>query len=70
MDFGTNKMAVKVIREGAFGGTFFREIYSRLDGNKTHGKNSISWKILIRSFIVQIIMMLVSTKIVLDAERG
>ena len=42
MDFGTNKMAVKVIREGAFGGTFFREIYSRLDGKKTHGKNSIS----------------------------
>ena len=32
MDFVANKMAVEVIREGAFGGTFFRDIYSSLNG--------------------------------------
>ena len=28
MDFGANKMLMKVIREGAFGGTYFRDNYS------------------------------------------
>ena len=28
MDFGANKTPVEVIREGAFGGTYFRDIYS------------------------------------------
>ena len=28
MDFGANRMLVVVIREGAFGGTYFRDIYS------------------------------------------
>ena len=28
MDFGANKTLVQVIREGAFGGTYFRDIYS------------------------------------------
>ena len=28
MDFGTNKTPVKIINEGAFGGTYFRDIYS------------------------------------------
>ena len=28
MNFGANKMSVEVIKEGAFGGTYFREIYS------------------------------------------
>ena len=27
MDFGANKTPVEVIREGAFGGTYFRDIY-------------------------------------------
>ena len=27
MDFGANKTPVEVIREGAFGGNYFREIY-------------------------------------------
>ena len=27
MDFGANKTMVKVIKEGAFGGTYFRDIY-------------------------------------------
>ena len=32
MDFGANKTAVEVIKEGAYGGTYFRDIYSGIDG--------------------------------------
>ena len=32
MDFGANKTAVKVIREGAFEGTYFKDIYSGVTG--------------------------------------
>ena len=28
MDFGTNKTPVEIIKEEAFGGTYFRDIYS------------------------------------------
>ena len=40
MDFGTNKRPVEIIREGAFGGTYFRDIYS--DVNDKIYKNT--WK--------------------------
>ena len=40
MDFGVNIAPIEVIREGAFGGTYFRDIYSGLTG-KWHKK---SWK--------------------------
>ena len=40
MDFGPNKTPVEVIKEGAFGGTYFREIYSSHNG-KWYKK---SWK--------------------------
>ena len=32
MDFGANKTPVEVIREGAFGGTYFGDIYSGVNG--------------------------------------
>ena len=32
MDFGANKTHVKIIKEGAFGGTYFRYIYSGVNG--------------------------------------
>ena len=32
MNFGTNKTPVKIIKEGAFGGTYFRDIYSGVNG--------------------------------------
>ena len=32
MNFGANKTSVEVIREGAFGGTYFRDIYSDVTG--------------------------------------
>ena len=40
MDFGANKTSVEVIKEGAFGGTYFRDIYSGVNG-KWHRN---SWK--------------------------
>ena len=40
MDFGVNKTSVEVIKEGAFGGTYFRDIYSGVNG-KWYKK---SWK--------------------------
>ena len=32
MDFGTNKTPVEIIKEVAFGGTYFRNIYSGING--------------------------------------
>ena len=32
MDFGANKPAIEVIKEGAFGGTYFGDIYSSVTG--------------------------------------
>ena len=40
MDFGANKTPIEVIREGAFEGNYFREIYSGISG-KWYRK---SWK--------------------------
>ena len=38
-------------------------------GTENHGQNSISWKVLIKSIIAQIIMMSVSINMVLNAEH-
>ena len=32
MDFGANKKSVEIIKEGAFGGTYFRDIFSGVTG--------------------------------------
>ena len=40
MDFGANKITIEIIREGAFGRTYFRGIYSGING-KWYKK---SWK--------------------------
>ena len=32
MKFGANKTPIEVIKEGAFGGTYFRDIYSGING--------------------------------------
>ena len=32
MDFGANKTTVEIIEEDAFGGTYFRDIYSSING--------------------------------------
>ena len=38
MDFSPNKTPIEIIKEGAFGGTYFRDIYSNI--NKKWCKNS------------------------------
>ena len=40
MDFGANITPVEIIKEGAFGGTYFRDIYSSIN-SKWYRK---SWK--------------------------
>ena len=44
MDLGANKTPIELIREGAFGGTYFRDICSGVTGKwyKRHGSNLIS----------------------------
>ena len=32
MDFSPNKMTIETIKEGAFGGTYFKDIYSNVTG--------------------------------------
>ena len=67
MDFSPNKTPIKIIQEGAFGGTYFRVIYSGIN-EKWYRK---SWKEFdqLKSIIVQIIMMSVSVNMVLNAEH-
>ena len=44
MDFSTNKTPVEIVKEGAFGGTYFRDIYLGINGKwyKNSWKNLIS----------------------------
>ena len=71
MKFGTNKTTVEVIKEGAFGVTYYRDIYSGINEKwyKKPWKEFDKLKNLIRSFIVQIIMMSVRINMVLNAEH-
>ena len=41
MDFSPNETPIEIIKEGAFGGAYFRDVYSNInkDGTKIHGKN-------------------------------
>ena len=41
MDFSPNKTPIEIVKEGAYGGTYFRYIYLNLmkNGTKIHGKN-------------------------------
>ena len=44
MNFSPNKAPIEIIKEGAFGGTYFRDIYSGANEKctKIHGKNLFS----------------------------
>ena len=68
MDFGTNKTPVEVIREGAFRGTYFRDIYSNVTDKwyKKSWKEFNQLKILIKSIIVQTVTMLILINTVLN----
>ena len=67
MKSGANKTPVEIIKEGACGGTYFRDIYSGITGKSW--KEFDQLKTLIKSIIVQIIMMSVSINMVLNAEH-
>ena len=60
MDFGTNKTPVEVIREGAFRGTYFRDIYSNVTDKwyKKSWKEFNQLKILIKSIIVTMLILI------------
>ena len=60
MKFSPNKIPVEIIKEGAFGGTYFRDIYPGINEKwykKFHGKNLFIYIILMLNFMHQIIMM-------------
>ena len=59
MNFSPNKTPFEVIRKSAFGGTYFRDIYSSINEKwyKNLWKESDQLKILMRNFMHQIIMM-------------
>ena len=62
MEFHPNKTPIKIIEEEAFGGTYFRDIYSGVNGKWYRN----SWKefneliVLIKNIILQIIMMMLN----------
>ena len=59
MNFSPNKTPIEIIKEGAFGGTYFRDIYPGI--NEKWYKNSweefVHLKILVQNYMHQIIMM-------------
>ena len=55
MDFGANKTPVEIIKEGAFGGTYFRDNYSGVNG-KWYRK---SWKEFAQTIMM---LMLINVK--------
>ena len=58
MSFNPNKTPIEIIKEGAFGGTYFRNIYSGI--NEKWYKNScrfVHLKNISANFMHQIIMM-------------
>ena len=68
MDFGTNKRLVEIIKEGAFGGTYLRDIYSSVNGKwyKNSWKGFDVLENIDQNIIAQIIMMSVSINMVLN----
>ena len=71
MKFNPNKTPIEVIKKGTFGGTYFRDDHSGVDGKwyRKSWKDFDQLKILIKNFIVQIIMIAVSINMVLNAEH-
>ena len=71
MDFSANKTTTEIIKEvhseEHILETFF--LMLMVNGTENYGNNLISWKILVRSFIAQLIMMLVLINMVLSVEH-
>ena len=71
MGFGTNKTPVEIIRESAFGGTYFRDIYSGVNDKfyKNTWKEFKDIENITKSIMVLIIMMLVQINIALNVAH-
>ena len=52
MDFSTNKTPVEIIKQGVFGGTYFRDIYSEVNGQwyRKHMERKCWSKLLLLKF--------------------
>ena len=59
MNFSPNKTPIKVIREGVFGGTYFRDIYPGINEKwyKNSCKEFVELKNIYAKFYAHIIMM-------------
>ena len=51
MSFNPVKTPIEIIKEGAFGGTYFRDIYSSINGIVIVGKSLNFYVILILNYI-------------------
>ena len=71
MDFIPNITPIEVIKKGSFRQTYFRDIYSGVNGKwyRKSWKEFDELKILIQSIIAQIIMMLVLINVVSSVEH-
>ena len=72
MDFGINKIPIEIIKEGSFGGTYFRDIYSRIN-DKFYKNSCKEFKELEsidkKNTIVVIIVMSVLMNLVLNVAH-
>ena len=59
MDFSPNKTSIEIIKEGSFGGTYFRDIYSGINERwyKKSWKEFVQLKRIDANFMHQIIVM-------------
>ena len=71
MDFGANKTPAEVIREGAFGGTYFRDIYSSVTGKwyRNSWREFHQLKDIDLKYYCSSNMMLVSINMVLNVKH-
>ena len=72
MNFVANKIPVEITKEGAFGRTYFRDIYTGINGKwwqKQSWKEFDELKILTKNIIGQITMMLILINIKLNVEH-
>ena len=54
MDFGANKTPIEILKEGAFGGTYFRDIYPGVNGKWCKK----SWKRIVSRFRRKLVKMI------------
>ena len=71
MDFSPNKTPIEIIKEGAFGSTYFRDIYSNINKKwyKKSWKEFNQLKNIDQKYYCSNYMMLVLINIMLNVEH-